>query len=180
MVNFELSDEQKALVDLARQFGEKEMKPHVEHYDNTMEYPTPILKKCWELGLMNTHIPQAFGGLGLSVLDGCLIAEELSSFCSGMYTALEANGLAEAPLIVAANDAQKKKYLGRMTEEFLLAAYCVTEPGAGSDVQGIKTHAKKLAMIMSLMVPKCGSPTHRLLTGILFWLIPILQKALLV
>lgn len=144
MINFELSDEQKALVDLARSFGEKEMAPHAAHYDETMEYPMPIIKKAHEVGLMNTHIPQEYGGLGLSTLGGCLIAEELSSFCSGMYTALEANGLAQAPLIVAANDAQKKEFLAPMTEQCLLAAYCVTEPNAGSDVQGIKTTAKKV------------------------------------
>jgi acyl-CoA dehydrogenase len=144
MIGFELSDEQKALVDLARQFGEKEMKPKVEHHDHTGEYPWEILKKAHQLGLMNTHIPQSVGGLGLSVLDGCLIAEELSSFCSGMYTAIEANGLAQAPLIVAANDAQKKEFLAPMVETPSVAAYCVTEPGAGSDVQGIKTSAKKV------------------------------------
>lgn len=144
MIGFELSDEQKALVDLARQFGEKEMAPHVEHYDRTMEYPWPILKKAHEVGLMNTHIPQEFGGLGLGTLDGCLIAEELSSFCSGIYTALEANGLAQAPIIVAGNEAQKKEFLSPLTESCLMAAYGVTEPGAGSDVQGIKTTAKKV------------------------------------
>lgn len=144
MINFELSDEQKALVELARQFGEKEMAPHVEHFDRTMEYPWPVIKKAHEVGLMNTHIPQEYGGLGLSVLDGCLIAEELTSFCSGMYTALEANGLAQAPLIVAATSEQKKEFLSPMTEECLMAAYCVTEPAAGSDVQGIKTTAKKV------------------------------------
>lgn len=144
MINFELSDEQKALVELARQFGEKEMAPVVAHYDETMEYPWPIIKKAHELGLMNTHIPQEYGGLGLSTLDGCLIAEELTSYCSGMYTALEANGLAEAPLIVAANDEQKKEFLAPMTEAPLMAAYCVTEPSAGSDVQGVKTTAKKV------------------------------------
>jgi acyl-CoA dehydrogenase len=143
MIHLELSDQQKALVDLARQFGEKEMAPKVEHHDHTGEYPWEVIKKAHEVGLMNTHIPQEFGGLGLSVLDGCLIAEELSSFCSGMYTALEANGLAQAPLLVAANDEQKKQFLTPMTSECLMAAYCVTEPGAGSDVQGIKTRADK-------------------------------------
>ena len=138
-----MTDEQKALIELARQFGEKEMLPHVHHYDKTMEFPMPIIKKAWEVGLMNTHIPQEFGGLGLSVLDGCLIAEELSGVCSGMYTALEANGLAQAPLIVAGNTEQKKEFLEPMTQEPLLAAYGVTEPSAGSDVQGIKTKAVK-------------------------------------
>jgi acyl-CoA dehydrogenase len=144
MPHFDLSPEQQSLIELARDFGEKEMRPHVEHFDQTGEYPWPVIKKAHELGLMNTHIAPEFGGLGLSVLDGCLIAEELSSFCSGMYTALEANGLAQAPLIVAGNDEQKKQFLTPMTQEPIMAAYGVTEPHAGSDVQGIKTTAKKV------------------------------------
>lgn len=144
MPHFDLSPEQQSLIELARDFGEKEMRPHVEHFDQTGEYPWPIIKKAHELGLMNTHITPEFGGLGLSVLDGCLIAEELSSYCSGMYTALEANGLAQAPLIVAGNDEQKKQFLAPMTQEPIMAAYGVTEPHAGSDVQGIKTTAKKV------------------------------------
>ncbi len=144
MPHFDLSPEQQSLIELARDFGEKEMRPQVEHFDQTGEYPWPVIKKAHELGLMNTHIAPEFGGLGLSVLDGCLIAEELSSFCSGMYTALEANGLAQAPLIVAGNDEQKKQFLTPMTQEPIMAAYGVTEPHAGSDVQGIKTTAKKV------------------------------------
>jgi acyl-CoA dehydrogenase len=143
MINLDLSNEQKSLIELARQFGEKEMLPRVEHHDKTGEYPWEVIKKAHAVGLMNTHIPQEYGGLGLGTLDGCLIAEELSSFCSGMYTAIEANGLAQAPVIIAGNDEQKKQFLGPMTEEASLAAYCVTEPGAGSDVQGIKTKAIK-------------------------------------
>ncbi len=144
MATFDLSPEQQSLIDLARDFGEKEMRPRIEHHDVTGEYPWEVIKKAHEVGLMNTHIAPEYGGLGLSVLDGCLIAEELSSFCSGMYTALEANGLAQAPLIVAGSDAQKKEFLEPMTHEPLMAAYGVTEPAAGSDVQGIKTTAKKV------------------------------------
>lgn len=81
--------------------------------------------------------------MGLHCLDGCIIGEELAYGCTGMMTAIEGNGLAEAPVLVAGNEAQKKKYLGRMTEEPLQAAYCVTEPGAGSDVAGAKTRAEK-------------------------------------
>jgi len=143
MINLDLSSEQKSLIELARQFGEKEMAPRAAHHDTSGEYPMDVIKQAHAVGLMNTHIPQEYGGLGLGVLDGCLIAEELSSFCSGMYTALEANGLAQAPLIISATDAQKKEFLGPMTEEAQLAAYCVTEPGAGSDVQGVKTKAVK-------------------------------------
>jgi acyl-CoA dehydrogenase len=143
MVTLDLSDDQKALIDLAHQFGEKEMAPVAAHHDETGDFPFEVLKKAHSLGLMNTHIPTEYGGLGLNVFDGCLIAEELSSYCSGIYTALEANGLAQAPVLVAGNDEQKKEFLTPMVNEFKLAAYCVTEPHAGSDVQGIKTTAKK-------------------------------------
>lgn len=86
---------------------------------------------------MNGHIPEKYGGLGLNVLDCAILGEELAYGCTGIQTAAEANGLAQAPVILAANDAQKKKYLGRMTEEPLMCAYCVTEPGAGSGRCGL-------------------------------------------
>ncbi|KAF9090117.1 hypothetical protein BGX29_005059 [Mortierella sp. GBA35] len=142
-VSFALSEDQLAIQDLARKFTEDEIIPVAAHHDRTGEYPTELIRKAWELGLVNTHIPQAYGGLGLGVFDGSLVSEELAYGCSGIQTAIEANGLAEAPLMVAANDFQKKKYLGRMTEEPLMAAYCVTEPGAGSDVAGLQTKAVK-------------------------------------
>jgi len=144
MVSFELSDEQKELQKLARDFTAKEIMPKAAHHDQTGEYPREIAKKAWELGLMNTHVPPEYNGLGLGVFEGCLINEELAYGCSGIATAMEANSLASAPLIVAANDAQKKKYLGMLTAEPLFAAYCVTEPGAGSDVAAIRTIAKKV------------------------------------
>ncbi|KNE64827.1 medium-chain specific acyl-CoA dehydrogenase, mitochondrial [Allomyces macrogynus ATCC 38327] len=142
-VSFALTDEQREFQDLARKFTAEEIIPKAAHHDKTGEYPKEIIKKAWELGLVNTHVPQAYGGLGLGVLDGAIITEELAFGCTGIQTAIEANGLAEAPVILAGNDFQKKKYLGRMTEEPLMAAYGVTEPGAGSDVAGIKTKAEK-------------------------------------
>lgn len=92
---------------------------------------------------MNSHIPQEYGGLGLHALDGVIIAEELAYGCTGVMTAMEANSLAQAPVLVAGNDEQKKRFLAPMTEEPLKAAYGVTEPGAGSDVSGAKTKAVK-------------------------------------
>ncbi|KAG0045527.1 hypothetical protein BGZ83_009258 [Gryganskiella cystojenkinii] len=142
-VSFGLNEEQLAIQELARKFTEDEIIPIAAHHDRTGEYPTELIRKAWEVGLVNTHIPTAYGGLGLGVFDASLVSEELAYGCSGIQTAIEANGLAEAPLMVAANDFQKKKYLGRMTEEPLMAAYCVTEPGAGSDVAGIQTKAVK-------------------------------------
>lgn len=142
-LNFILSEEQQQIQNLAREFAKNEIIPVAAQYDRSGEYPYDIIKKAWEIGLMNHHIPIKDGGHGLGVLDGCIIAEELSFGCSGISTAIEANNLAQAPLIIAANDAQRKKYLGRMLEEPLMSAYCVTEPGAGSDVAGIQTKATK-------------------------------------
>ena len=141
MLSFDLNDLQTEFQQLARDFARNEIAPAAAHHDQTGEYPHEIIKKAWEVGLTNTHIPEDCGGLGLSVTDGSVIAEEIAWGCTGIGTAMEANGLAEAPVIVAGTDAQKKKYLGRMTEAPLLAAYAVTEPGAGSDVAAARTTA---------------------------------------
>ncbi len=144
-IDFSLSPEQEDLQRLARDFVRKEFTPEkVRHHDETGEFPREIIAKAHELGLMNTHVPQEYGGLGLGVLDGTFIAEELAAGCTGISTAMEANGLAQAPVIVAGNDDQKKRFLTPLVEELKFAAYGVTEPGAGSDVQGIKTVARKV------------------------------------
>jgi len=142
-MSFELTEEQVEFQNVSRKFTAEEIIPVAAHHDRTGEYPTEIIKKAWELGLVNTHIATEYGGLGLGVLDGAIISEELAYGCTGIQTAIEANGLAEAPVIVAGNHEQKKKYLGRMTEAPLMAAYGVTEPGAGSDVSGLETKAVK-------------------------------------
>lgn len=144
MVDFSLSEDQKEFQKLARDFAQKEIAPKAAHYDETAEYPHEIIKKAWEAGLMNNHVPEEYGGNGLHTLDGCIIGEEISAGCTGIGTAMEANMLAECPVLVAGTHEQKKEYLGRMIEAPLLAAYCVTEPDAGSDVQGIRTTAKKV------------------------------------
>ncbi|MGH9750232.1 MAG: acyl-CoA dehydrogenase family protein [Candidatus Polarisedimenticolia bacterium] len=143
-MDFSLTEEQQQLRALAHEFAEKEIAPKAAHHDQTGEFPRDICRKAWDLGLMNTHIPAEYGGPGLGVLDGCLIAEETAWGCTGIGTAMEANTLAEAPVIVGGTDDQKKRFLAPMTREFRLAAYCVTEPQAGSDVQGIKTTARKV------------------------------------
>ncbi|CAO1627959.1 unnamed protein product [Parajaminaea phylloscopi] len=142
-VSFKLSEDQEAYQDLARKFTAEHIIPVARHHDETMEYPWEVIKKAHEVGLLNTHIPEEFGGPGLGVMECSLISEELAYGCSGIQTAIEANGLAEAPVLVAGSKEQKAKYLGRMTEEPLVASYCVTEPGAGSDVAGISTRAEK-------------------------------------
>ena len=141
--SIELSEDQIALRELAHEFAKNEIRPVAAHHDETGEYPWEVIRKAHELGLMNTHVEEAYGGLELSNLDGLLLAEELAWGCTGIGTALEANGLAQGPVILGASDALKRRYLEPMTEEAMMCAYAVTEPGAGSDVQGMKTTAVK-------------------------------------
>lgn len=142
-MNFDLNDDQRELLDLAERFTRDEIIPNAPHYDQTGEYPWPVLKKAHALGLMNLHIPQEYGGMGLGTLDGCLMTEKMAYGCTGIMTAIEANGLGSMPIMIAGNEEQKKKYLGMLLEEPVMCAYGVTEPGAGSDVAGIKTKAVK-------------------------------------
>jgi len=140
-VSFQLSDEQQALRELAQDFAKNEIRPAAPHHDETGEFPWEVLSKAHEIGLMNTHVEADHGGLELGAFDGILLAEELAWGCTGIGTAMEANGLAQQPVILGASDALKHKYLAPMTEELQLCAYGVTEPGAGSDVQGMRTTA---------------------------------------
>ncbi|XP_011549673.3 probable medium-chain specific acyl-CoA dehydrogenase, mitochondrial isoform X2 [Plutella xylostella] len=143
-VNFELSDEQQALQDLARKFTKEEIIPVAAQYDKTGEYPWPVVKKAWSVGLMNGHIPEHCGGTGgLGVFEECLVGEEMAFGCTGICTAIGGTNLGQTPVILAGTKEQQKKYLGRLIDEPLVAAYGVTEPGAGSDVAGIKTRAEK-------------------------------------
>ncbi|CAH2035144.1 unnamed protein product, partial [Iphiclides podalirius] len=91
---FELNDEQKALQELARKFTKEEIVPVAAQYDKTGEYPWPIVKKAWELGLMNGHVPEHCGGVGnFGVFEECLTAEEFAFGCTGITTAIGGTGL---------------------------------------------------------------------------------------
>ncbi len=141
-INFKLTEEQQMIQKLARDFARNEIAPVAEHYDKTHEYPWPVVKKAQELGLTVMNIPEEYGGLGLSLFDECLVLEELAWGCSGMSTAIGVNGLAMLPVLIAGSPAQKEEYCTRMAEG-QLAAYCLTEPEAGSDVAGIRTTARR-------------------------------------
>ncbi len=144
MIDFSLSEEQQQFRELAREFAKNEILPVAAQLDEEEKFPEDICRKGWELGLMNVHVPKAYGGLGLGVLEECLIAEEIGSGCTGVGSTMTCNTLAIAPVLVAGNEEQKKKFLAPLVEGFTLAAYCITEPGAGSDVQAIKTTAQRV------------------------------------
>src|SRR6185436_21092168 len=125
-------------------FTADEITPVAAKYDEEERFPEEVCRKAWELGLMNLEVPKDFGGAGLGVLDAILILEELNYGCAGITNALTANGLAVVPLLVAGTDGQKRQYLGQLANEFSFAAFCTTEPGAGSDVAGMSTTYRKV------------------------------------
>jgi acyl-CoA dehydrogenase len=143
VVDFTLTDEQKDMREMAHDFAEKEIRPVAWEYDKDGTWPQEIIEKAWELGLMNNHLPEEYGGPGLDYLTGCVIEEEIGWGCSGIGTSLSCNGLATAPIILGGSEEIKKKYLGMLTEEPKLASFCLTEPDAGSDVSGMRTTAVK-------------------------------------
>jgi len=144
MFSFEMTAEQSQVKELARKFAADEIIPVAAKCDEEERFPEDVCRKAWELGLMNLEVPKEFGGAGLGVLDAILILEELNYGCAGITNALAANGLAAVPLLVAGNDDQKKHYLGQLANEFSFAAFCTTEPGAGSDVAGMSTSYRKV------------------------------------
>src|ERR1700730_13876713 len=141
MIDFTLTDEQKNLREMAHDFAVKEIRPVAWEYDREGTWPQDVIEKAWEVGLMNSHIPEEYGGGGAGYLDGCLIEEELSWGCAGIQTTLACNGLATAPVVIGGSEEIKREYLGRLTEAPLLASFCLTEPDAGSDVSGMRTTA---------------------------------------
>ena len=143
MPNFEFSDEEKQLVETAREFTRNEIVPVAGELDEHGTFPTEICKKGWETGLMNCELPEAYGGLGLGCLAHCLVLEEISYGCTGVNTTLAANMLGTMPIIIAGTEAQKKEYFGRLLAKPIFAAYCCSEPDAGSDVAGMKTRYRK-------------------------------------
>ncbi len=140
MVDFELNEEQEMLVELARTFADDELIPNAEHWDREGLFPAESINKARELGLLNCTIPQEYGGMGLSFLDEVMINEELGRGDPGFATITGVTMLACHPIIYAGTEEQKQEYLGRVCDG-KISAYCVTEPGAGSDVKAITTTA---------------------------------------
>ena len=140
-VSFALSDEQKSLRELAREFAAKEIRPWEAEYDDKMQHPVDVIAKAHDLGLMNLHVPEEFGGPGLGCFDGLLVGEELYWGCSGIGTSISANGLGAGPVVLAGSEEQKDTWLRPLLEEPILCSFGLSEPGAGSDVASLKTTA---------------------------------------
>ncbi len=140
-VSFELSDEQRELRRLAREFAEREIRPKAAQYDEHSTHPADVIAKAHHVGLMNPHIPEEYGGLGLPGFDGMLIGEELSWGCAGIAVSIVANTLGAAPVMLSGSEEQKQRWLPPLIEEPILCSFGLSEPNAGSDVSGIQTTA---------------------------------------
>jgi acyl-CoA dehydrogenase len=140
-ISFALTDEQKALRELAHEFAEKEIRPKAPQYDEHQTHPADVIAKAHEVGLMNPHIPEELGGPGLGGFEGVLIGEELCWGCSGIGTSIVANILGALPMLIAGTEEQQREWLPPLLEEPILCSFALTEPNAGSDVSGIQTTA---------------------------------------
>lgn len=142
-MDFSLTPDQIEIRDLAMKFARNEMMPKAQEFDEKATMPMEILTKAWELGLINTCIPTEYGGNGFTAVDSMIITEALAYGCMGMNTAIMANDLALLPIVIGGNDEQKKRFLTPFTESYKIAAFCLTEPGNGSDAGGLKTTIKE-------------------------------------
>ncbi|NCC73725.1 MAG: acyl-CoA dehydrogenase [Sphingobacteriia bacterium] len=143
MIDFSLTSEQHEIIEKYRDFTNRWIIPNSLKYDDLSEFPWEIVKAAYAEGIMNGPMAKEFGGHDYTLLDSVLASEELGAGCIGIGICIDANTLALTPLYLAATDELKKKYFGLINEVQGVAAYCLTEPNAGSDVQSIKTTAIK-------------------------------------
>jgi alkylation response protein AidB-like acyl-CoA dehydrogenase len=150
MIGFELTEEQQRMKEMAHEFAEREMRSVAHEYDEKEEFPWPVLKKAFDVGLLTYAIPEEYGGAGvMSHVTDCIVQEELFWGCAGIATSMGGIMLGALPILIAGNEAQKKKYLTMLCEPKQdgmprLGAFALTEPEAGSDAAAIKTSAKKV------------------------------------
>ncbi|MEE9225295.1 MAG: acyl-CoA dehydrogenase family protein [Bacteroidota bacterium] len=141
-MNFELTESQRMVQEMARNFAEKEMKPHVMKYDESQEFPVEIFKKMSELGLLGIVIPEEYGGAGLGYLDLVTIFEELAKVDPSVTLSVAAhNGLCTNHIYTFGNEGQRRKYVSELASGRKLGAWALTEPSSGSDAGGMRSFA---------------------------------------
>lgn len=143
MFDLALSDEHKAVRDLAREFTQNEIVPIAAEADRNEQYPWELVEKAHSIGLINITVAEEYGGSGLGYFEDCLVAEEIAAGCAGIYSSFVASTLGLTPLNLAATPEQMKRLMKPFCAEPALAAFCCTEAGAGSDVASIRTRATR-------------------------------------
>src|ERR1700731_1851043 len=139
----EMTDEQRAITEMVHQFPDEQILPNAEHYDSEDTFPEPIVEQMKELGLFGVTIPEEYGGMGLDLTTYAMIVEELSRGWISISGVINTHFIGSYLLMKFGNDEQKAKYLPRMATGEIRAAFSLSEPELGSDVQAIKTSAKK-------------------------------------
>jgi alkylation response protein AidB-like acyl-CoA dehydrogenase len=143
-MDFRLSDEQELLRRSVREFAEREMQPHIMEWDNQQHFPTELLPKLAELGLMGIQFPVEYGGSGMSALDYCICIEELARVDPSISLSVAAhNGLGTAHIGMFGSQTQKRTFLTPLAKGERLAAWGLTEPGSGSDAAAMRTTATR-------------------------------------
>ncbi len=143
MIGFTLEKEHLAIQEKYRDFAARYIIPNARKYDKSAEFPWEIVKAAYKEKIMNGSMEKKYGGNGFNLFEGAIASEEMGFGCVGTGISIDASTLALTPLMLAANDEQKKQYFGEIVEKQGVAGYCLTEPNAGSDVQGIRTSAIK-------------------------------------
>jgi acyl-CoA dehydrogenase len=141
MIDFTLTEEQRALQEMARDFALHEMRPVAAKYDQSHDFAYDVMAKAFKAGFLTCNIPEAYGGVGLSNLGLAILSEELSAGCAGLFTSMMACSLATTPIILYGTEEQKQKFLAPTCKSMVLGAYALTEREAGSDVGAVKTKA---------------------------------------
>jgi alkylation response protein AidB-like acyl-CoA dehydrogenase len=139
----EKTDEQKAITEMVRQFADEQIIPHAEHYDHEDSFPEPIVEQMKELGLFGVTIPEEYGGMGLDLTTYAMIVEELSRGWISVSGIVNTHFIGSYLLMKFGSEEQKQRYLPRMATGEIRAAFSLSEPECGSDVQAIKTTARK-------------------------------------
>ena len=142
-MNFDLTDDQRAFSDTAKQFAEQELAPHAAMWDTEHIFPKGVIQKAGELGFCSLYSPQSEGGLGLSRLDSSIIFEQLSMGCTTTTAMMTIHNMATWMVSTWGTRAAKDKWCPSLVTGEKLASYCLTEPGSGSDAAGMRSTAKK-------------------------------------
>ncbi len=137
------TDEQQAITEMVRQFADEQILPNAEHFDHEDEFPAEIVEQMKELGLFGVTIPEEYGGMGLDLTTYVMIVEELSRGWISISGIINTHFIGSYLLMKYGTDEQKQKYLPRMATGEIRAAFSLSEPEMGSDVQALKTNAKK-------------------------------------
>src|SRR5580658_9563749 len=142
--NTDMTDEQRALTEMVHQFADEQIIPDAEHYDHEDSFPEPIVEQMKELGLFGVTIPEEYGGMGLDLTTYAMIVEELSRGWISISGIVNTHFIGSYLLMNFGTEEQKQKYLPRLATGEIRAAFSLSEPECGSDVQAIKATAKKL------------------------------------